>query len=151
MRWNNAVFSDTKRCTVLRNLGHLMVFDDIWWHVRVHVQAAALRGEARVVNHSSAARVKDGMENKLDAKYLATRERWWLIELIEAMRVPMEVCDKIVSQTFGRKLHVDCIVSGRWSSQIWYTLGWFPWATLVSSGWNRKALIVITCSSLLAL
>lgn len=44
--------------------------------MRVRVQAAALRGEARVVNHSSAARVKDGMENKLDAKYLATRERW---------------------------------------------------------------------------
>jgi NAD(P)-dependent dehydrogenase (short-subunit alcohol dehydrogenase family) len=33
-------------------------------------KAAALRGEARVVNHSSAARVMDGMENEIDAAYL---------------------------------------------------------------------------------
>lgn len=32
--------------------------------------AARKRGEARIVNHSSAARVMEGMENKLDAKYL---------------------------------------------------------------------------------
>lgn len=31
--------------------------------------AANKRGEARIVNHSSAARVMDGMSNKLDAKY----------------------------------------------------------------------------------
>ena len=46
-------------------------FDDIC----VCVQATSLWGEARVVNHSSAARVMDDMENKLDAKYLVTRER----------------------------------------------------------------------------
>lgn len=33
-------------------------------------RATSLRGEARVVNHSSAARVMDDMENKLDEKYL---------------------------------------------------------------------------------
>ena len=40
------------------------------------VQETSLRGEARVVNHSSAARVMDDMENKLDEKYLVARERW---------------------------------------------------------------------------
>ena len=35
-------------------------------------KASSLRGEARVVNHSSAARVMDDMENKLQAKYLDT-------------------------------------------------------------------------------
>ena len=63
------VFSDPKRCRVLCNLGHLMTF-------ACAVQATSLRREARVVNHSSAARVMDDMENKLDEKYLVARERW---------------------------------------------------------------------------
>ena len=43
------------------------------------LQASSLRGEARVVNHSSAARVMDDMENKLQAKYLAP---WWDVVII---------------------------------------------------------------------
>lgn len=58
------------------------------WFLGPSLQAASLRGEARVVNHSSAARVMDDMENKLQAKYLAP---WWGVVIIlrwSFMRIP---------------------------------------------------------------
>ncbi|CAE7203872.1 unnamed protein product [Symbiodinium sp. CCMP2592] len=57
-------------CDVQMQTNHLSHFLLTCLCMPLLEKAASLRGEARVVNHSSAARAMDGIENKLQEKYL---------------------------------------------------------------------------------
>lgn len=57
-------------CDIQMQTNHLSHFILTQMCMPLLEKAASLRGEARIVNHSSAARIMDGMTNELQAKYL---------------------------------------------------------------------------------